>query len=55
MVEDVWIAHGILGVWRWRDISLLLGMDGGDVGGRVTVSLSGLFAMSDEVFEVLYG
>ena len=29
-------------------------MNGGDVGGWVTVSLFGLLAMSDEVFEGLY-
>lgn len=36
-------------------MSLLLGMDRGDVCGRVTMSLSGLLAMSDKVLEVLYG
>ena len=29
-------------------------MDGGDGGGWVSVSLFGLLAMSDEIFEVLY-
>ena len=55
MVEDVRVAHGILGVWRRWSISLLLGMDGGDVCCWITMSLSGLLAMSDEVLEVLYG
>ena len=42
----------ILGRWG---IALLLGMNGGDVGGWVTMSLFGSLAMSDEVFEILYG
>ena len=54
--KDVGVAHGILGIrwWGWRSVALLVGVDGRDVRCGVSVGLSGLFTVSDEVLEVLY-